>query len=434
MYKDKCGNISIAFTGDVMLGKRLPKFFPLKLEGVKRILLQYDCRIGNLETTIHRFDEGYPEAFPGGSYAMMDPNALNDLKKLGFNMFGAANNHSMDYGHEGLLATLKYLREADISYAGIGKNLGDASRPAYFDCPNGRVALISLTSSFHDSYLAGPQNQDLQGRPGINPLRHNAIYELDENKYQLLNVIASKTGINNYHNQAIKEGYLLNNETFVFGNFHFVAGQSGVVHTAPNGADLMRTIQGIKNAKYFSDIVVVSIHSHQFRDSNKRLAPDFIKKFALECIDAGADVIACHGPHQVRGIEVYKKGVIFHGLGNFILQHDQMNVLGEEQYIKYGTTRQKCNGEAELYALQTKNNTRGLNVMSETWKSIIAGIHYEDKKLTIRVYPIALDRYGICNITNDCSILYEINNMSKEFHTQMMIDTREAFGIIEIEK
>ena len=58
MYKDKCGNISIAFTGDVMLSKRLPKFFPLKLEGVKRILLQYDCRIGNLETTIHRFDEG----------------------------------------------------------------------------------------------------------------------------------------------------------------------------------------------------------------------------------------------------------------------------------------------------------------------------------------------------------------------------------------
>lgn len=434
MYKGQYKCIDIALTGDVMLSKRLPNVFSDKLETVRNILMRYDCRIGNLETTVHHYEEGYPEAFPGGSYAMMCPAALEDLKNLGFNMFSTANNHSMDYSHEGLLATLRYLREKDISCAGTGKNLADASRPVYFDCQNGRIALISITSSFHDSYLAGPQNQDLQGRPGVNPLRHNAIYELDEEDYQVLTSIAAKTGINSYHNQAVKEGYLQNNENFKFGNLQFIKGKSGVFNTTPNESDLTRTIKGIENAKYFSDVVIVSVHSHQFKEKDKKLTPDFISIFAKRCIDAGADIIVCHGPHLLRGIEIYKSGVIFHGLGNFILQQDQMNVLAEEQYMKYGTTRQNCNGEGDLYALQTQNNNRGLNVIPDTWKSVLVGIHCVEDLFSIKLYPVILDRYGICSLSHDNSILQEIEDRSKEFGTQFIIDEQQKCGLIEFKR
>jgi poly-gamma-glutamate synthesis protein (capsule biosynthesis protein) len=434
MYKDKYGDISISLVGDVMLSKRLPCSFPPRLEAVSNLMMQHECRIGNLETTVHYPEEGYPEAYPGGSYAMMSPHGLNDLKRLGFNMFSAANNHSMDYSHDGLLATLKYLRETDIPCAGIGKNLGEASHPVFFDCRDGRIALIGITSSFHDSYLAGPQNQDLQGRPGVNPLRHNAVYEVNETDFESLVRIGSETGINSYHDQAIKEGYLPQRATFKFGNFQFAKGTSGVLHTIPDEADLKRTVDSVKDAKYFADFVIVNIHSHQFKQRDKKLPPDFIRIFSQKCIEAGADIIVCHGPHLLRGIEIYEKGIIFHGLGNFILQHDQMHVLGEEQYIKYETTRQNCRGEGEVYALQTKNNTRGLNVIPETWRSVIVSIRCSGEALKVRIYPVILDRYGICNISDDISIIQEINTMSEQYNTSLDIDMRDKSGYLEINK
>lgn len=39
-------------------------------------------------------------------------------------------------------------------------------------------------------------------------------------------------------------------------------------------------------------------------------------------IDAGADVVVGHGPHILRGIEVYKRRPIFYSLANFIFEND----------------------------------------------------------------------------------------------------------------
>lgn len=434
MYQGKCGNIRISLVGDVMLSKRLPESYPPYLKEIHELLLSHDCRFGNLETTVHYPEEGYPESYPGGTYAMMSPHALIDLKRLGFNLFNTANNHSMDYSHDGLLATLKYCRNIDIACAGTGKHLGEASHPVYFDCTNGRIALIGITSSFHDSYLAGPQNQDLQGRPGVNPLRHTAIYELDEPDMENLKRIADKTGINSYHNQAIKEGYILQSDNFKFGNFQFKTGKSVTLHTIPNKADLKRTIDSVADAKNFADIVIVSIHSHQFKDGNKKLVPDFIRNFAQECIDAGADIIACHGPHLLRGIELYNNGIIFHGLGNFILQHDQMNITAEEQYMKYGTTRSACIGEGEIYNIQTKGNTRGLNIVPDTWRSVLVSIDCDNEKGKVYLYPVQLDRYGICGLTTDMSIIEQLNDMSKEYNTSIVYDKAGNRGYIEFDR
>jgi poly-gamma-glutamate synthesis protein (capsule biosynthesis protein) len=39
---------------------------------------------------------------------------------------------------------------------------------------------------------------------------------------------------------------------------------------------------------------------------------------AHKAIEAGADVIIGHHPHVLRGIERYRKGLIFYSLGNFV--------------------------------------------------------------------------------------------------------------------
>jgi len=275
MYNGDFSSITIALTGDVMLAKRMPSVLPENIKAVSDILKSTDCAIGNLETTVHD-GEGIPEAFPGGGYAMSSSNTLYDLKNMGFKMMACANNHSMDYGHSGLLATIKNLKLHDIQYCGIGANLAEASRPCYYDTTNGRIALISVTSSFHDSYLAGPQNQDMKGRPGVNPMRHNAIYELSPQKFNQLIEIASIAGVNSYHAQAIAEGYLTDSPNFKFGTLSFRIGVDGTVCTTPNQLDQKRIIDSITEAKNLADIVILSIHGHQF-NKEKITPPRFLQ-------------------------------------------------------------------------------------------------------------------------------------------------------------
>ena len=414
-------NIKLAFVGDVLISRRLPKIAPQNgLFAIKELFEVQDCCFGNLETTVHR-REGYPEMFPGGSYTMADPFCLKDLQDFGFNVFNTANNHSMDYSHGGLLATLKHLDDWGIPHCGTGKNLSDATLPAFVECENGRVAFIGVTSSFHDSYAAGPQNQDLQGRPGVNPLRHKAVYELDEKNFEDLVRIASLTGINSYHDQARKEGYLPQTEEFKFGTFNFRKGESNKVETTPNTQDLQRTIAAIQDARYQSDLVVVSIHSHQFKGTDKHNVPDFVRIFAQKCVDAGADIIVCHGPHVMRGVEVYNKGIIFHGLGNFILQHETMSVVAEEQYWKVGTTRQQSTGVGGVINTRSKGGKVGLTADPDSWVSFMVTLDWTPVSMIAKLHAITINKEinnGLPTLSDDATILKRVREMSEQWGTK----------------
>ena len=381
-----------------------------------------DVVLGNLETTVHR-KEGYPEAFPGGSYVMSDPLCLMDLKEMGFNAFNTANNHAMDYGHGGLLATLRNLDELGLPHCGTGCNLSDAALPAYVECAEGRVAFIGVTSSFHDSYAAGPQNQDMQGRPGVNPLRHTAIYELDEINFSDLARIASVSGINSYHDQARREGYLPEEEHFKFGSFNFRKGTENRALTTPNESDLKRTIDTIRDARTHSDVIVVSVHSHQFKDSDKHNTPDFIRIFAQKCIDAGADVVVCHGPHVMRGIETYGGGFIFHGLGNFILQHETMSVVPEEQYWKAGLTRETSTGVGDVINARSKGGKIGLSADADAWCSYFVTLEIDGGEIHPKIHPIRIDptkNNGLPSLAyDDTDIIEKIKSMSEVYGTSL---------------
>ena len=100
---------------------------------------------------------------------MMDPEALDDVQRFGFNLYNTANNHSGDYGQEGVLATIRHLRERDMVFSGTGSNLGEASRACYLETRKARVALISVSSSFHEAARAGGQSHEMGGKAGLKP-------------------------------------------------------------------------------------------------------------------------------------------------------------------------------------------------------------------------------------------------------------------------
>ena len=165
---------SFIATGDAFITRRFPEGGYEGFEAVRDCIMQHDVKFSNLEMTFHDH-EGYPAAFSGGTWAMADPRTLDDMKSFGFNLYNTANNHSHDYSHGGVLATIEHLRERDMIFAGTGKNLGDASRPCYLETKKARVAMIGVTSSFHESGMAGGQSADMCGRPGLNPLRFETV-------------------------------------------------------------------------------------------------------------------------------------------------------------------------------------------------------------------------------------------------------------------
>ena len=57
-----------------------------------------------------------------------------------------------------------------------------------------------------------------------------------------------------------------------------------------------------------------------------------MQRFARRAIDAGATLVVGHGPHRLRGVEVYKSGAILYSLGNFIYQTDGLDFRAANLY------------------------------------------------------------------------------------------------------
>lgn len=110
-------------TGDMFITRRIAKDGYEGFEEVRDCIMEHDVKFSNLEMTFHD-QEGYPAAESGGTWAMMEPGALDDIQRFGFNLYNTANNHSGDYGQEGVMATIRHLNERDMVFSGTGKKSG----------------------------------------------------------------------------------------------------------------------------------------------------------------------------------------------------------------------------------------------------------------------------------------------------------------------
>lgn len=95
----------------------------------------------------------------------------------------------------------------------------------------------------------------------------------------------------------------------------------------PNINDLAAARRYVMEADKAADIVVVSFHGgaegSAYQNVPQQTEIFFGEKrgnlplFARTVIDAGADLVIGHGPHVLRGMEIYKDRLIAYSLGNF---------------------------------------------------------------------------------------------------------------------
>lgn len=420
--------------GDILIQKRIPGEYE-GFQEIKSYIEQGDFRFYNLETTLNQ-GEFFASQFCGGSYLRMEPDVLNDIKKYGFNTVSICNNHSMDFSYDGLVNTKREVEKAGFVQAGVGENLSEAAAPKYLDTLNGRVALIGVTSSFYAPARAGEQSRRFRGRPGINGLRYDEIYEVGKKELEQLKYIADVTKINGRNNVRRSEGYLENvpEGYFDFKDLRFVEGNNPGRKSILDEKDMARIEKSIYEAQMQADYIIISLHTHQMRNGVKEEPDFFVEDFAHRCIDKGVHAVVAHGPHLLRGIEIYKDCPIFYSLGNFVFHNENIPYAPEEFYATYGLDSNVT--MHELFRKRSNDFTKGLQTKKESFESIIPYWEMENGKLThLEILPVELG-FGEKKSVNGWPktdekghALERVKRLSKVYGTEIRIV--DGKGIVE---
>lgn len=237
------------------------------------LLRESDVSIGNFEMPLT--DRGEPREKLMTIRA--DPVVGAGLSALGLDVATVANNHSYDYGWEGLQDTIDALARAGTQCIGAGQTLSEAARPAVVDLPGCRVGVLAFTCLIPTGAAAA------EGRRGLSPIHVETSYEIDP-YYQMEE-----------------------------------PGDPSVVtiRTRVRPDDLEFATSLVSRWRDEVDLLVASVHWGF--GSGEQLA-DYQQPLGRALIEAGADVIHGHHPHAIHAVELYRGKPILYGLGTFVGQ------------------------------------------------------------------------------------------------------------------
>ena len=256
--------ITLLVAGDILIDREQPETI---FRHVADMLRSGDITFANCEQMYS--DKGYPNMIHA-SYS--DPRNIPALLYAGIDLVSLANNHTLDWGTEGLLDTMSRLKEAGLPYVGVGKNLKEARQPVILERKGTKVGFLAYGCVGPDGYEAE------EDKPGYAPVRSWTIY--DKVDYQP----ATPPRIISF----------------------------------PYKDDLAAMVEDIQNLKTKADVVIVSFHWGQHLIP--RVIPMYCFDIGHAAIDAGADLILGGHTHILKGIEVYKGKVIFYSLSNFAIE------------------------------------------------------------------------------------------------------------------
>ena len=124
-----------------------------------------DVRIINLETAVTESEDYWPDK---PVLYRMHPRNVGCLKAGQISCCSLANNHTLDWGYEGLQETLRTLDAAGIAHAGAGRDAAAAATPAALEAPGkGRALVFSFGSPTSGVPREWAATVD---RPGVNLL------------------------------------------------------------------------------------------------------------------------------------------------------------------------------------------------------------------------------------------------------------------------
>ncbi len=287
---------------------------------VVTLLRGADATFGNLETSIVDLTDtaSVPSGLNDDWATRATPDTALDLRALGFDVFGRANNHATDWGIGGLLETGIWLDEAALVHAGAGATLGAARAPRYLETDAGRFGFVSMTTSAA-SGLAPALDAfgEVPARPGVHAVPVTTVVTVTPKVMKALVMIraAHPEGDVAWLVQHVDQGGDPPERLEMYGR-RFELGRAMAVRHEVDEEALAGNLRSIRQASQHADIVLAAAHIHQ-GDSRPGEPHDFVRGWAHAAIDAGADVVAISGPHRLAPVELYRGRPVLYGLGNF---------------------------------------------------------------------------------------------------------------------
>lgn len=257
-------------------------------------LADCDLAIGNLENGLSTV--GSPElgGMRYGPSLRGAPELVSELGSYHVQAVSLANNHTGNFGPEALLETTAVLDRAGIAHAGAGADDAAALRAARVRAGPLTVGLISAYS-FIDAIEADDIARP--DRPGIAGCRAHDV------------VLASETGLDvQAWRSDTTPAWLVPPRPNP---------SRTVVAAARREVDALAA--AVMEARDDVDFLIVSFHIHWGRHNRADL-PFHQQALARAMVDAGADMVVAHGPHVLRGVEVYRDRPIAYSLANFLLR------------------------------------------------------------------------------------------------------------------
>ena len=420
-------SITLAAAGDCMISRRISMLDSPGFLEVVKLLRSADVAFGNFEMTLAEADAS-PAYHQGCAYVHLradlpDNNAIaEDLRWAGIRMVGLANNHALDYGAAGAMSTIAKLDNAGIVHAGTGRDLAEARAPGYLDAAAGRVALVACASTFPDWTQAADGNGEVPGRPGLSPVRLHTSYQVTAEQLASLRAIAAALGLPAAAQAASELNFL---------NGRFTAASTPSVQVAADTRDTAEITAAIRRASRNADLTLLGIHAHE-GDHRADLPSPFLRPFAHACVDAGADAFLGHGPHVLRGLEIYKGKPIFYSLGNFIFHGESEKQIPPEIY-------RECGVEGSDPSDVFDKVLPGFSA-APFWESVVPLATYEDKKLTqLKLYPVTLrpelsrPRRGTPELVHGDAaeqIIRHLSQLSEPFGTRIRFDGQA--GVVQL--
>jgi poly-gamma-glutamate synthesis protein (capsule biosynthesis protein) len=195
---------------------------------------------------------------------------MGALAAAGFNVITLAGNHVWDMGAPGIEDTITGLRNYGIAVVGAGMNSEEARKPAIIERNGTRFGFLNYN-------CVGPMGSwATPAKPGCAYVRIIAHYEIN--------------GAN--------------------------PGGPPEVYTFAEPRSLRVMVEDVQKLRPLCDILVVVLHKGISGGPDKLAMYD--QQVSYAAIDGGADLVLGHHAHMLKGIELYKGKVIFHGLGHFV--------------------------------------------------------------------------------------------------------------------
>jgi poly-gamma-glutamate synthesis protein (capsule biosynthesis protein) len=184
-------------------------------------------------------------------------------------------------------------------------------------------------------------------------------------------------------------------------------------------------VDDIRQLRPLCDILVVSFHKG-LGHTPVKLA-EYEHQVSHAAIDAGADLIAGHHAHILKGVEVYKGKAIFHGLCNFI-------TFLPSRAFKMGKNPQSwARRRRELFGFEPDPEYPTYPFHPEAVYTIIARCTIEDRGVSQTGYiPCVVNKQGHPEIVGHDDRGQEVFDYMEEITRGAGLDTRYEWNGDEV--